>query len=66
MKVSMSKDGKKLTVEFDLEEPKLSSSGKNYILATTGGNVDTGIKIGDKPLILGLNAYYTADPNKKE
>lgn len=38
----------------DIEKSK---SGKSEIYATTNGNLNTGLKVGGKDLIVGLNAY---------
>jgi hypothetical protein len=50
------KDGK-LVISIELQEPTPSTSGKTLVVATTRGNVPTGVLIKDKELILGLNAY---------
>ena len=39
--------------------PRTSKSGKSLVIASTGGNVATGLEHGGKPVILGLNAYTT-------
>lgn len=58
MKVSFSKDGKTLIIEAPIaSEPSPSASGKTLVLASTRGNLKTGLKIGDKEIVLGLNAY---------
>ena len=36
---------------------KPSSSGKTLIVASTGGNVQTGVEVNGKPVFVGLNAY---------
>jgi hypothetical protein len=47
-------DGKKLIIEIDLDEKHgKSNSGKNVIVATTGGNA----KIEGTDMIMGLNLY---------
>lgn len=50
------KDGK-LVISIELQEPTPSTSGKTLVVATTRGNVPTGVLINNKELILGLNAY---------
>ncbi len=50
------KDGK-LIIAIDLQEPTPSISGKTLVVASTRGNVQTGVLINNKELILGLNAY---------
>lgn len=51
--------GKKLviTIDADLEASEPSASGKTRIVASTSGNVNTGLKVKGKDLIVGLNAY---------
>jgi hypothetical protein len=50
------KDGK-LIIAIELQEPTPSTSGKTLVIASTRGNIPTGILINKKELILGLNAY---------
>jgi hypothetical protein len=62
VKFSLSKDGKKLIVEADIESPKPGSSGKTLVVASTSGNKGTGIEIdvpgvGKREITVGLNAY---------
>lgn len=47
----------KLVISIELQEPTPSTSGKTLVVATTRGNVPTGVLINNKELILGLNAY---------
>lgn len=47
----------KLTIVIDLQEPKLSKTGKTYIVASSGGNITTTAKVDGKPVIIGLNAF---------
>ena len=58
MSVKMEVRGKKLVIEVDLDSNQgLSKSGKNTIIATTGGNVE----VPGKPEIkVGLNVYTKA------
>lgn len=60
MKVTV--DGNELMIRMPMMDPPApSKSGKTLIVATTSGNLTTDIKIGDKPLVLGLNAYVKRD-----
>ncbi len=47
----------KLCIEIDLEEPKLSASGKSLVVASTRGNTVSSAEIDGKPIVIGLNAY---------
>lgn len=48
----------KLTIVVDLNVAgDKSASGKSLVHASTRGNTDTGIKVGGKSLIVGLNGY---------
>lgn len=38
-------------------KPEPSGSGKSDLHATTSGNMNTGIKLGGKDLIAGINVY---------
>ena len=46
-----------LVIHIPLEKPKPSSSGKTLIVASTGGNVQTGVEVNGKPAFVGLDAY---------
>jgi len=46
-----------LFIRIPLEAPRLSSSGKTLIVASTGGNVVTAATVDGKPIVVGLNAY---------
>lgn len=50
-------ENNELVIRIPLEKPKPSSSGKTLIVASTGGNVQTGVEVDGKPVFLGLNAY---------
>jgi len=52
-------DGKKLVITIDAEtkNPKASKSGKSKVIASSGGNVLTAVKVDGKPLYVGVNAY---------
>jgi len=62
VKVSLSDDGKSLIVELPLyNEPKMSSSGKTKIVASSRGNRSTKVLIDGKPVVVGANAYIKYD-----
>jgi hypothetical protein len=48
--------GKNLIVSIPISET-VSGSGKSTVIASTRGNMKTGIMYKDKEVILGLNAY---------
>jgi hypothetical protein len=50
-------ENNELVIRIPLEKPKPSSSGKTLIVASTGGNVQTGVEVDGKPVFVGLNAY---------
>lgn len=55
------KDGK-LVIEIDANlNPPPSKSGKNLIVASTGGNERTTCMVNGKALVIGLNAYIAAN-----
>ncbi len=63
MKVEIVTEGKKkmLVITAPIaDRPSASKSGKNLLLASTGGNLNTGVKMDGKDIILGLNAYVKA------
>lgn len=50
--------GKDLIITIPmLEEKQLSGSKKSFVIATSGGNQVTTLKIEGKPVTIGLNAY---------
>ncbi len=52
-------EGKKLIIEIETQTPAPSkTTGKTMIVATTGGNKQTEVKVNGKPLVIGLTAYY--------
>jgi hypothetical protein len=59
MKVEV-RDGK-LCVEIEMQEPKLSASGKSYVVASTHGNMKSEATVSfqgqDCAITIGLNAY---------
>lgn len=68
VKFSLSKDGKKLLIEADIDSnPKPSASGKTLVVASTQGNKGTGIEVdvpgvGKREITVGLNAYVYPQP----
>ena len=46
-----------LTLEIEVEEPKLSASGKNIVIASTRGIVITDCIVDKKPVKIGFNAF---------
>jgi len=46
-----------ITIDANLKSPKASKSGKSQVIATSGGNVLTSVKVGNKPLFVGVNAF---------
>jgi len=52
-------EGNKLTIEIDTSQKQgLSSSGKSYIVATTGKPVSVGKTADGFEVFLGLTAFY--------
>lgn len=45
-----------LTIPFS-EKGRDSASGKTMVHATTSGNVESGVMVNGKPLVIGVNAY---------
>lgn len=59
MKVTI--NGKKMTIELDLDEARTpSASGKTLRVASTCGNMKTGVTVDGKELVIGVNAYIPA------
>ena len=56
MNVSLSKDGKTLTVEMEVS-PRPSKSGKTMLLASSGGGKVTSEQFDGKDITINLNAY---------
>lgn len=50
-------EGKVLVIRIPLQEPTLSASGKNLVVASSHGNQVTDARIQGKNVIVGLNAY---------
>jgi len=49
--------GKQLILTIDVQAPTPSASGKTLVIASTHGNLPTTATVGDKPVIVGFNAY---------
>jgi len=57
MIVSLSEDGKTLTVEMTVS-PRPSKSGKTVVIATSSGNQTfSDVTYDGKPVTIGVNAY---------
>ena len=53
--------GKNLVITLPMNAtPESSTSGKSLIIASTGGNKESEIKVNGKPVIIGCNAYIKA------
>ena len=48
---------KTLTLVLRLQAPTPSASGKALVVASTHGNMPTGVKLNDHDVIAGVNAY---------
>ncbi|MBW1931441.1 MAG: hypothetical protein JRI56_00140 [Deltaproteobacteria bacterium] len=46
-----------ITLDANTKEPPDSKSGKSKIIATTGGNVLTGLQVNGKQVFIGVNAF---------
>jgi len=55
-------EGEILHIELDLEEPRLSKSGKTLVVAGTGGRWLSSVKVAGKPVWVVAAAYII--PNK--
>lgn len=53
--------GKDLIITLPIEEPRLSPTGKTMMVATSHGNIKTGLMVRGKELIVGVNAYTKAE-----
>lgn len=58
-KVSL--NGKILTIELRLQEPAVSASGKSMVIATTRGQINTGIEYKGADILVVANAYIRRD-----
>lgn len=50
------KDGN-LVVTISMNEPRPSASGKTLVVASSGGNVETEVKVNGETVKVGLNAF---------
>lgn len=48
---------KVIVIELPLQEPKVSKSGKSFLVATTRGQLNTGIDYKGSDLFIVANAY---------
>lgn len=58
MKVTLEKN--ELVIRIPTTEPTLSASGKTKSVASSHGNITTGVIIDGKPVTVGVNAYIKA------
>lgn len=58
MKVTIEKN--ELVIRIPTQDPTPSASGKTLVIASTHGNVVTGVKVNGKEVKIGLNAYISA------
>ena len=50
--------GNKVTIVMDLnKEGTPSKSGASLVYATTRGNIDAGVQLGGKDLVIGVNLF---------
>jgi hypothetical protein len=49
--------GNNLVITMPMQQPTPSASGKTLVVASTRGNMTSTAMIGDKPIVIGLNAY---------
>ena len=54
-----------LRFELPMQKPKISGSGKNFVLATTRGQVNTGLEYGGFDIILVANAFVENSESAK-
>ena len=54
-------NGKILTIELQLQEPTISASGKSMVIATTRGQINTGIEYKGADILIVANAYIRRD-----
>jgi hypothetical protein len=50
-------NGKILTIELRLQAPTVSTSGKSLVVATTRGQINTGIEYEGEEIVLVANAF---------
>ena len=55
-------DGKNLVITLPIaKKGTMSKSGKSYTVATTNGNVKTGVKTDQGEITVGVNAYVVKE-----
>jgi hypothetical protein len=59
MATKVRRDGNTLTIQLSLQEPRVSASGKTLVVATTRGQVNTGIEYEGSDILLVANAYIS-------
>jgi hypothetical protein len=55
--MTVTSDGKRLTIVLDLQSPAPSASRKTLVVASSHGNQETTAQINGKPVTVGVNAY---------
>lgn len=55
--MNVKKEGNELVIRIPLTTPTLSSTGKSKSVASSHGNVSTGILIDGQPVKVGVNAF---------
>lgn len=55
--VTVDEAKKKLFIEADLESPALRPTSRTIVVASTNGNLRTGMTVNGKPLTIWLNAF---------
>lgn len=63
--LTVSREGDTLVIRMPIKPATPSASGKTLVVASTRGNQKTDLKIDDKDLYLGVNAYVYAEPKGK-
>jgi hypothetical protein len=53
--------GKILTIELPLQKPTISASGKSMVVASTRGQINTGIEYNGGDILVVANAYIRRD-----
>jgi hypothetical protein len=60
--LTVTREGDTLVIRLPIKAPTPSATGKTLVVASTRGNQKTSLKIDDKELYLGVNAYVYAEP----
>jgi len=55
--IKVSVKNNRLIIDMPLEKPHPSRSGKTLTVASTYGNIKTGVKVSGKEVTVGVNAY---------